>query len=219
MKTTYGLRLDVIETCRAMNARGVNTGKAGNVSVRVNEGYLITPSGLAYDAMVPAHICQMNMNGESAGPLAPSSEWRFHHDIFAVRADVQAIVHTHSTNAAALSTHGRGIPAFHYMVAVAGGRDIACAPYATFGSQALSDGAVKALRERKACLLAHHGVIATGASLHEALDLACEVEQLATMYLAALRIGEPPVLSNVEMDRVLDKFKTYGQQPEVEVAL
>jgi L-fuculose-phosphate aldolase len=219
MKTTYGLRLDVIETCRAMNTRGVNTGKAGNVSVRVEEGYLITPSGLAYDAMVPSHICQMNMSGESAGPLAPSSEWRFHHDIYAVRADVQAIVHTHSTNAAALSTHGRGIPAFHYMVAVAGGRDIACAPYATFGSQALSDGAVKALRERKACLLAHHGVIATGASLHEALDLACEVEQLATMYLAALRIGEPPVLSNVEMDRVLDKFKTYGQQPEVEVAL
>lgn len=145
------------------------------------------------------------------GQHNPSSEWRFHRDIYRNRPDIGAVVHTHSQCATALASTGEGIPAFHYMVAVAGGADIRCAPYATFGSQELSDYAVEALTDRKACLLSNHGVIALGDTLERALSLAGEVENLAALYLAACQFGKPTILNQVEMERVLKKFRTYGR--------
>ena len=147
------------------------------------------------------------------GPRRPSSEWRFHHDLYAHRSDVRAVVHTHATHCTALAclpaVQRDGIPPFHYMVAAAGGRDIRCAPYATFGSQALSDHALAALEGRRACLLAHHGMIATGLTLEAALALAVEVESLARMYAQALQLGGPAVLPDDEMTRVLERFADY----------
>ena len=154
----------------------------------------------------------MTLDGEARGSLLPSSEWRFHRDIYVARADAHAIVHTHAPFATSLACLHRGIPPFHYMVAVAGGNDIRCAPYATFGTQELSDHALAALAGRDACLLANHGMIALGASLAKALALAVEVETLAEMYWRALQIGEPVLLSDAEMDVVLEKFRTYGQR-------
>ena len=179
------------------------------------EGFLITPTGLPYDQTLPADLAFMPLNAtdesDFAGPRLPSSEWRFHRDIYAARPDAGAIVHTHSIHATTLACLERPIPAFHYMVAVAGGIDIRCAPYATFGTQALSDHALAALQDRKACLLGHHGVIALGPTLERALALAVEVEALARMYWQALQIGEPATLPEAEMRRVLEKFRTYGQ--------
>jgi L-fuculose-phosphate aldolase len=209
------LRSAVVATALAMNARGINRGKSGNVSARCRthdfEGFVVTPTGLPYDATSPEDIVPVTLDGEFRGARLPSSEWRFHRDIYVARAEVNAVVHTHAPFATTLAVHSRGIPAFHYMVAVAGGRDIRCAPYATFGTQALSDHVVAALDGRKACLLAHHGMIAIGASLPEALALAVEVEALAEIYWRALSIGDPAVLSDAEMDVVLGKFATYGQ--------
>jgi len=210
------LREDVIATALAMNAAGINRGKSGNVSVRLHDaaidGFLITPTGVPYLQTTPEQIVAMTLSGEARGSLLPSSEWRFHRDIYAARADAQAIVHTHAPFATTLACLHRGIPAFHYMVAVAGGKDIRCAPYATFGTQELSDHAVAALAERRACLLANHGMIAIGTSLAQALALAVEVETLAEMYWRALQISEPVALPDAEMDTVLAKFATYGQQ-------
>jgi L-fuculose-phosphate aldolase len=205
------LRQQVIDTALKMNALGINQGKSGNVSVRSNEGFLITPTGLPYEHTTPEDIVFMRPDGSCEGARLPSSEWRFHRDLYMRRPETNAIVHTHSLHATTLACLGRGIPAFHYMVAVAGGRDIRCAPYATFGTQQLSDHALLALQDRKACLLAQHGMIATGASLENALALAVEVETLAHIYFQALQIGEPAILPDDEMDRVLEKFKTYGQ--------
>jgi len=210
------LREDVIATALAMNAAGINRGKSGNVSVRLHDaaidGFLITPTGVPYLQTTPEQIVAMTLSGEARGSLLPSSEWRFHREIYAARADAQAIVHTHAPFATTLACLHRGIPAFHYMVAVAGGKDIRCAPYATFGTQELSDHAVAALAERRACLLANHGMIAIGTSLAQALALAVEVETLAEMYWRALQISEPVALPDAEMDTVLAKFATYGQQ-------
>jgi len=205
------LREEIIVTARSMNARGLNRGKSGNVSARTEAGFLVTPTGLAYESMRAEDIVEMALDGTARGPRAPSSEWRFHRDIYAARAEVRAIVHAHSPFATTLACLGRGIPAFHYMIAVAGGSDIRCAPYATFGTQALSDHALRALEERKACLLANHGMIAVGPKLAEALALAVEVEALAEQYWRALQIGEPILLSEAEMRVVLEKFSTYGQ--------
>jgi L-fuculose-phosphate aldolase len=205
------MRQQVIDTALKMNALGINQGKSGNVSVRSKEGFLITPTGLPYEHTTPEDIVFMRLDGSCDGARLPSSEWRFHRDIYAHRPEANAIVHAHSPHATTLACLGRGIPAFHYMVAVAGGRDIRCAPYATFGTQQLSDHALLALQDRKACLLAQHGMIATGASLEKALALAVEVETLAHIYFQALQIGEPAILPDDEMDRVLEKFKTYGQ--------
>ena len=207
------LRREVIATALAMNERGINRGKSGNVSARIQGGFLITPTGLAYESMVPEDIVAMTPSGESRGARLPSSEWRFHRDIYASRADAGAIVHAHSPFATTLACLGRDIPAFHYMVAVAGGKDIRCAPYATFGTQELSDHALAALKARRACLLANHGMIAIGATLASALALAVEVEALAEQYWRALQIGAPNLLSEAEMDVVLAKFENYGQQP------
>jgi L-fuculose-phosphate aldolase len=208
------LRAAVVETARAMNALGINRGKSGNVSSRLAEGidgFLVTPSGLAYERTSPGDVVAMTLEGESKGRLRPSSEWRFHRDIYRARREVGAIVHTHAPFATTLACLDRGIPSFHYMVAVAGGADIRCAPYATFGTQQLSDHALAALEGRKACLLAHHGMIAVGGDLASALALAVEVETLAEMYWRALQIAEPALLPREEMDEVLRRFATYGQ--------
>jgi L-fuculose-phosphate aldolase len=213
---TEELRKAVVDTSLAMNAAGINRGKSGNVSARLREegfdGFLITPSGLPYAETSADDIVAMTLQGEAHGERVPSSEWRFHRDIYANRTDTHAIVHTHAPFATSLACLHRGIPPFHYMVAVAGGNDIRCAPYATFGTQALSDNALAALAGRNACLLANHGMIALGASLAHALAVAVEVETLAEMYWRALQIGEPILLSGAEMAIVLEKFATYGQR-------
>jgi L-fuculose-phosphate aldolase len=206
------LRRDVIAIALKMNALGINQGKSGNVSARTDEGFLITPTGIAYEETRLEQIVAMRMDGSFDGDTLPSSEWRFHRDIYAARSDAAAIVHTHAAHATSIACLGRAIPPFHYMIAIAGGSDIRCAPYATFGSQQLSDHALAALTDRKACLLAQHGMIAVGANLAQALALAVEVESLARMYWQVLQIGTPILLDETEMARVLEKFKAYGQQ-------
>lgn len=208
------LREDVIETARAMERLGINQGTSGNVSARWQDGLLITPSGVSYHRLEAGSIVWIPLDVEDDDPLfqakRPSTEWRFHRDILKCRPEINAVVHTHSNAATALSIHRREIPAHHYMVAVAGGNSIRCAPYATFGSQALSDHAIAALQDRTACLLAHHGVIALGHDLARALWLANEVEVLAQQYLLASQLGTPPTLSDAQMSEVIEKFKGYG---------
>ena len=211
------LREAVIATARAMNESGINVNKSGNVSVRcargTRAGFLLTPTGVPYDRLEADDIAFVGDDGRATGRCEPSSEWRFHAAIYAARPEVHAVVHTHSAHATALACQGLGIPAFHYMVAVAGGDDIRCSDYATFGTQALADNALAALQDRKACLLAHHGVIACGASLDAALALAVEVENLARTYVVVRSLGEPRLLDRAEMARVLERFRTYGQGP------
>lgn len=210
------LRAEVIATARALAGAGLNVNKSGNVSARCARGavagMVITPTGIDYDRLAPDDLVFVGLqSGSFSGRWLPSSEWRFHRDILNTRPEFGAVVHTHSSSATALAVHGLGIPAFHYMVATAGGEDIRCAPYATFGTQELSDFALAALANRRACLLSHHGMIACGASLREALALAAEVEHLAEIYLAARVLGEPPRLSGPQMQSVIDKFAHYGQ--------
>ncbi len=209
--STDALRAEVVAACRGLARLGLTYGTSGNVSVRCGRRLLISPTGLDYDALEPQDVALLDFDGRWFGRRSPSSEWRFHRDILGSRTEIGAVVHTHSRHATSLACTGRGIPAFHYMVAVAGGADIRCAPYHTFGSQALSDAALAALRGRKACLLAHHGVIALGADLETALRLAGEVESLAAQYCTALALGGVRLLDAPEMDRVLEKFRTYGR--------
>lgn len=207
------IRAGIIATARALEPARLGVNRSGNVSARSGDGFLITPTGMAYDRLQPADVAYVHTaDGAASGPRAPSSEWRFHQAIYAARPEAGAIVHAHSPQATALSCTRQGLPAFHYMVAVAGGPDIRCAPYATFGTPELSDHALAALEGRRACLLANHGQIAFGPTLHAALELAREVEALAEQYLLALRVpGGPTILDAEEMVRVLDKFRTYGQ--------
>jgi L-fuculose-phosphate aldolase len=213
--TERELRAAIIATARAMNAAGINRGRSGNVSARTSvegiSGFLITPTGIAYDDTTPDDIVAMTIDGTARGDRLPSSEWRFHRDLYRARDDFRAIVHVHAPFATTLACLHRGIPAFHYMVALAGGRDIRCAPYATFGSPELATQAVAAMADRRACLLANHGMIAAGKDLASALALAVEVEGLAEMYWRALQLGEPQILSDAEMDVVVANFRTYGQ--------
>jgi L-fuculose-phosphate aldolase len=207
------LRTLVIAACRELTRRGLTHGTSGNVSARYDaRRFFVSPSGMDYEVLQADDVPLMDLDGRWFGRRRPSSEWRFHRDIFNSRHDVGAIVHTHSPQATALACTGRGIPAFHYMVAVAGGRDIRCAPYYAFGTQELSEAALAALKDRKACLLANHGVIATGADLPSAISLAGEVENLALQYCVALSMGEVRILDDAEMCRVVEKFRTYGQQ-------
>jgi L-fuculose-phosphate aldolase len=206
------LREQLIETAVAMNASGINRGTSGNLSVRVDGGFLITPSGMNYSELAPEDIVAMNLKGEWRGSIKPSSEWRFHRDIYRQRADARAIVHAHPVFCTTLACQGRPIPAFHYMVAVAGGRDIRCAAYATFGTQELSDHVLSALTDRKACLMANHGLLCLEHDLRRALALATEIEQLAQIYHQCLAVGEPVILDDDEMETVLEKFKDYGKR-------
>jgi L-fuculose-phosphate aldolase len=218
--TDKKLREAVIAACRELVQRGLAYGTSGNVSVRRDERFFfVSPTGMRYDALEPDDIPLMDVDGRWFGRRRPTSEWRFHRDVFRSRSDVAAIVHTHSPNATSLACTGRGIPSFHYMVAVAGGPDIRCAPYHTFGTQELSDAALAALDGRKACLLANHGVIAVGADLPAALALAGEVEYLAAQYCTALAIGDVRILQEREMRRVVEKFRTYGKQDATDADL
>ena len=211
------LRAIVVAACRELTRRGLTYGTSGNVSVRFGERrFFLSPSGMDYEELQADDVPLMDLDGRWFGRRRPSSEWRFHRDIFRQRHDVGAIVHTHSAYATALACTGRGIPAFHYMVAVAGGHDIRCAAYKTFGTQELSNAALAALKDRKACLLGNHGVIATGADLRAAISLAGEVENLARQYTAALALGDVAVLDDAEMCRVVEKFRTYGRQDAVD---
>ena len=208
------LREQIVHTVREMERLGINQGTSGNVSARWLDGLLITPSGVAAAQLRASSIVWLPMDIKEPSPVLdqarPSSEWRFHRDILQSRPDAHAVVHTHSAAATAFAIHGRDIPAHHYMVAAAGGNSVRCAPYATFGSQALSDHAVAALQGRSACLLAHHGVIALGPDLARALWLAHEVEVLAKQYLLACQLGTPPVLPDEEIQIVVEKFRSYG---------
>ncbi|MDZ4251071.1 MAG: class II aldolase/adducin family protein [Sulfuritalea sp.] len=204
----------VLATARAMNACGINRGSAGNVSTRCDDGFIITPTGMAYDACGPADMVRVGADGtvNPASRRKPSSEWRFHRDIYAARPDAGAVVHTHSPFATALACQQQGVPAFHYMVARFGGYDVRCAAYATFGSQELSDAIIAALDGRCACLMAHHGMVVFGRDCDQALALAVELETLCEQYWRVLQLGAPQLLPADEMTRVLAKFASYGQQ-------
>ncbi len=207
------LREALIAAARSLQKYQLGTGTAGNLSARIEQGYLITPTGVDYELLTPAHIVRMDLRGNrAAGDLKPSSEWRFHQDIYAERTDTDAIVHTHSPCATALACTRQDLPAFHYMVAGAGGSSIRCAGYATYGTQELSDHALAALADRQACLLANHGVIALGKDVDSALKMAQLVEELAKQYLFSRMFGSPVLLDEAEMKVNLEKFKTYGKQ-------
>tara|TARA_B100000482_G_scaffold55288_1_gene37643 strand:- start:1669 stop:2349 length:681 start_codon:yes stop_codon:yes gene_type:complete len=209
------LRQQLVAVARRMNGTGLNQGTSGNLSVRIEEGILVTPSSLPYEQMEVGDLVALDLSGQ---PLKekqrrPSSEWRLHADVLSCRPEAMAVLHCHPIHATALACHDRGIPAFHYMVAVAGGDEIRCAPYATFGTKALSDNVVNALAQRNACLLARHGMVTLGKDLESALRVAVEVETLARMYLQALQLGEPPLLSMQQMQAVHAQFRGlhYGQ--------
>ncbi|MCX7148653.1 MAG: class II aldolase/adducin family protein [Rhodocyclales bacterium] len=204
----------VLATARAMNSCGINRGSAGNVSARCEDGFIITPTGMAYDDCETADMVRVGAGGTVAATALrkPSSEWRFHHDIYAARPEAGAVVHTHSPFATALACQQQGVPAFHYMVARFGGVDVRCAAYATFGTQELSDAIISALESRCACLMAHHGMVVFGRDADHALALAVELETLCEQYWRVLQLGAPRLLSNAEMTRVMASFATYGQQ-------
>lgn len=217
MKDIHAIRQEMVATCRKMNESGINQGTAGNLSIRIDNGFLITPSSLPYDDMQAEDIVEMGFDGTYVG-RRPSSEWRFHRDILTQREDINVVLHCHSLYATTLACHHRTIPSFHYMTGVAGGNTIRCAGYATFGTQALSDNALTALEDRLACLLGQHGQISLGKDFAAALWLAIEVETLSRMYVQALTLGEPPILPDDEMERVIEQMRrmSYGQAPDPE---
>jgi L-fuculose-phosphate aldolase len=203
-------RREVIDVALAMSRDGLSPGRSGNVSRRWGDGMLITPSGLAYETLKPGDVVALDLEGRApSGSRKPSSEWQLHAAIYAARPDAGAVVHCHSLNATVVACARRPIPAFHYMVAIAGGRDIRCAPYATFGSEALAKAAVAALDGRNACLLANHGQVALGRDPAAALELAREVEALAAQYRGVLAFGQPHILDDAEMERVIERFRGY----------
>lgn len=202
----------VIDTCLAMNAQGINQNNAGNVSLRVEHGFLITPSGLCYSELEPSDIVRVDLEGHCTHRLEPSSEWRMHLDIYRRYDDAGAVLHAHPTFATALSCLRLDIPAFHYMIAAAGGDRIRCSDYALFGTQELSDHMIAALEQRRACLLGTHGMICYHRDLPQVLRLGIEVETLARQYWHARQIGEPVILDDAQMAAVLARFESYGKQ-------
>ncbi|MFM9913455.1 MAG: class II aldolase/adducin family protein [Methylophilaceae bacterium] len=208
------LREQLLATTRKLSEIGLNRGTSGNVSVRDGDGFLVTPSGMAVEAMTPHDMVLMGFDGKSHGESKPSSEWRFHRDILASRPEVNAVVHTHSMFATSIACLRRDVPPLHYMMALVGGDNIRCAPYALFGSQALSDVALIALQDRKACLLANHGMIALGRDLDAAFAVAVEVETLCEQYWRTLQVGGPVLLNEQEMAEAMQQFKGYGSWKE-----
>ncbi|MEY3651688.1 MAG: L-fuculose phosphate aldolase [Pseudomonadota bacterium] len=204
------MRAQLLAIAQQLSELGLNKGTSGNVSVRHEDGFLITPSGMNVTEMQTSSMVMMSMDGTPKSDGKPSSEWRFHRDIYQAKPHVGAVVHTHSMFATTLACLQKDIPPFHYMIAIAGGDSIPCAPYALFGTQALSDAAITALKDRKACLLANHGMIAIGKDLKQALAITQEVETLCEQYWRALKIGEPYLLSKQEMAEVFEQFKGYG---------
>jgi L-fuculose-phosphate aldolase len=211
MNADLSIRTEIVEALRRLAVLGLNKGTAGNISVRADDGFYISPTGVSYARMTPGQIVLVRWDGSFGGETLPSSEWRFHRDVLRERPEFNAIVHTHSPHATAVSILERDIPAVHYMVAAAGGHDIRCARYATFGTAELGREILIALQDRRACLMAHHGVLAAHADLERALALAVTVEELAQLYLQVLPFGPPKVLAEDEMLRVVEKFRTYGQ--------
>jgi L-fuculose-phosphate aldolase len=212
-KTELAARKSIIQAALSMNAMGINQGTSGNVSVRYGNRMLITPSGVPYEELDPQDLCATEIKEDGKawhGDLAPSSEWRFHLDIYKARPDVGAVVHTHSMYATVMAICGKPIPAVHYMVAASGGTEIRVAKYATYGTEELSKNALEALEGRTCCLLKNHGVIATGPNIKRALWLASEVETVARQYHLALTIGGGDIIPDDEMNRIIAKFKAYG---------
>jgi L-fuculose-phosphate aldolase len=205
------LREQMIAALRRLDERGLNRGSTGNLSQRQGEGMLITPTGMGADDLLADDLVWLGFDGTLKGRWKPSSEWHFHRALYLARPELQAVVHTHATFATALSCLRRDLPAFHYMVAVAGGDSVRCAPYHLFGTEALSNAAVQAMHGRKACLLATHGLLSAGATLAEAMKITVEIESLCQTYLAALAAGPPVLLGADEMALVIDKFRGYGQ--------
>lgn len=201
----------LIELMQGLVARGINRGASGNASVRHAGGMLITPSALLPNALTPETLVEVDMDGRYDNPLKPSSEWRIHRDIYVARPDIGAIVHTHSTHAVTLACLREDLPPIHYMIAMAGGRDIRCSGYATFGTEKLSRLALQALEGRFACLLANHGLLACGRDLAHAATLAEEVEHLCEAYLKARAVGTPVQLTDDDIDEVLVRFDRYRQ--------
>jgi len=204
------LRSEVIKYAKMLNSRKLSALRSGNISTRFKDGFLITPSGVKYSSLKNKDIVFVTLNGKFDKKRGiPSSEWRFHQDVYLDKKEAKAIVHAHSNYATAISTHGQSIPAFHYMIAMAGGNDIKCAKYATYGTRELSKNILKALKYRNACLIGNHGQIAFSENLSKAFELAEEVENLSNQYIKALKIGKPKILSSIEMNKVLSKAKNY----------
>jgi L-fuculose-phosphate aldolase len=205
------IRREMIATCIFMNERGINQGTSGNISVRIEDGFLITPSGVPYDEMKPEDIVVMKLDATHKGPRKPSTEWRFHRDIMEKKPEVGAVIHLHSMFCTSLSILRRESPAVHYMIAAAGGPTVPCVPYVTWGTQQLADYIVEALQNRHACLLSNHGMVCVGPNLKKAAWLAVEIEALAAQYWRALQVGVPHVLPDEEIANVMERFKSYGQ--------
>ena len=206
----FKIKAEIIKYSKMLNSRKLSALRSGNISARYKEGFLITPSGKKYSSLKTKDIVFVSLEGKFDNKKGiPSSEWQFHQDIYKNKKEAEAIVHAHSTHATAVSTHKRGIPSFHYMVAMAGGQDIKCAKYATFGTRDLSKNILKALKGRKACLIANHGQIAFETNLPKAFELAEEVENISLQYITSLKLGKPKILSKNEMKKVLSKAKNY----------
>jgi len=208
------LRTELVRVTKKLDALGLSHGTSGNLSAHFGEGFLITPSGFGAEGLTEEDIVFVEMSGQSHGRWQPSSEWLFHRDIYARRPEFGAVVHTHCNAATALACLRRDIPPFHYMLALLGGDSLRCAEYATFGTQALSDNALVAMQHRKACLLANHGMIAAGKNLAEAYRNTVEVENLSELYLRALSVGEPVLLTVKEFQDALHQFVGYGNPQE-----
>lgn len=208
----HSQRQAVVDACRRMNAMGVNQGTVGNISARVDGGFLISPTGVPYHQLEAEQIVEMDLDGGYRGDWLPSSEWRIHAAIYGARREAGAVVHTHAPHATAMSCLRVDVPAFHYMIAVTGGASLRCADYATYGTPELAEAMLRALEDRCVCLLANHGVVGFGPSLDKALSLVAEVDNLCRQYILARQAGEPVLLDEAEMARVLDIFRNYGRQ-------
>ena len=213
------LKNEVIKFAQKLNSTNLSPLRSGNVSIRAKkddvDGFLLTPSGIKYETLKNDDIVFLSLREEYNNlkmfnsSLNPSSEWRFHQDIYRKKPEAKAIVHAHSPHATAVSAHGKSIPAFHYMIALAGGEDIKCSEYATFGTKELSQNIIKALEKRKACLMSNHGQVAFGQNLKQAFELAEEVENICHQYINTIKLGEPKILSFTEMQKILEKIKSY----------
>ena len=211
MRKEHRLRTRLVQAARGLAESGLSPGRSGNLSVRHKDGMLITPSAVAYQDLHETEIVFLGFDGDQRGEKRkPSSEWRLHASIYRRHSTAESVLHCHSLYATTLACHGLAIPAFHYMVAAGGGKDIPCCGYATFGSTELARLATEALADRRACLMKNHGGLVYGDSLDSAVDLAHEVENLAQMYWSALQIGKPAILDDEEMTRVVARFKNYG---------
>ena len=204
------LRFEIIKYAKMLNSKKLSALRSGNISAKYKDGFLITPSGVKYSSLKSKNIVFVSLKGKfNKKKGIPSSEWQFHQDIYLNKRNAKAIVHAHSDYATAISTHGKSIPAFHYMIALAGGDDIKCSEYATFGSNELSKNIIKALEKRKACLMSNHGQVAFGKNLSTAFELAQEVENICHQYIITLKLGKPKILTFTEMQKILDKVKNY----------